>query len=705
VFAHTGDHSSESKRVPIGVVLTPQLRGIFVKVTPPAYTGIKPEEKPYDFKDLQVLEGSEVRFRLQSNRPLREGVLEITAGDQPPQRLALTNSAGNEVTGGFTASDSGRLRFGIVDVAGLPSQKDFEGALTVTHDLPPEVHIANPEGDAFAAMDFKLQAQIEASDDYGLREIRVHRALNGVYSAPKIYHYDSIVLDSRETVPFDFASLGIQPGDVISIFAEAVDNAPHPHIARSQTVRLQVISVEDYNNYLRQQTDVSDTEAKYAQLNEDLRDLIDQQKQLGDEAQKLAKEFAGADAKQQAALTQEFDRLIAAQNELNKKLNTQAGRMENFVREHPLYDVESDLQSALRRQASDIRASTQQNGDAAHDIAQASSPPNGPRQLSPELLQDLKKASDDQVARLGGVSQKTDQQTVQVLADMSQMQELMKDFNMFQSLYQSQQDLAQQAQAYNRPGQLDREDQLALKDMAAAENDVSRTLGQLQQKLRDDAAAAKKLFPKAAQSGRDLADQIGERRLEPLADEATSQMLAGAGDQSFELADRLRGEMAKMFTQCQSSGDSPSSNELDSYLRLQQMSPGRNFSQMALSRKFGIGQGHGAVGGTGEGQMGSSGFAAVDGSNISVLGNETPADKANEAARQSSRYGHGGAGAAGANRGAPQAPDVVTGLNPVNRQSAAVSSEADIEQYNNVVDSYFKAITTKQNKPPDENPK
>ena len=112
----------------------------------------------------------------------------------------------------------------------------------------------------------------------------------------------------------------------------------------------------------------------------------------------------------------------------------------------------------------------------------------------------------------------------------------------------------------------------------------------MQQKLRDDAKAAEKLFPKAAQSGRDLADQIGEHRLEPLANQATGQMLAAVGDQSFQLADRLRGEMEKLFGQCQG-GNCPSGNELDSYLRLQRMSPGNNFAQMARSRKFGFGNG------------------------------------------------------------------------------------------------------------------
>ncbi len=172
-------------------------------------------------------------------------------------------------------------------MAGLTSQGDAEGALTVTHDLPPEVRLTQPESDSFVAMDFKLQAQIEASDDYGLREVRFHRGLNGVFSAPRIFNYTNIVRDSRETFDFNFAELGVQPGDVISLFAEAVDNAPQPHLSRSQMVRLQVISVEDYNNSLREQTDIADAEAKYAELNDDLQALIEQQKQLGEEMQKL----------------------------------------------------------------------------------------------------------------------------------------------------------------------------------------------------------------------------------------------------------------------------------------------------------------------------------------------------------------------------------------------------------------------------------
>jgi hypothetical protein len=696
VFAHTKDRVSESKQVRVAVVLTPRLEKAFVRIAPPDYTNLKPEEKPYDFKGVQALEGSGVQFRIESNRPLREGLLEITDGDQPPQRIVLKKSGDNEVTGSFVAADSGRLRFGVVDESGLPSQGGHEAGLTVTHDLPPEIHITNPEHDSAVAMDFKLQAQIEGSDDYGLSEIRLHRGVNGVYSAPQVFKYDKARLDSRETTDFNFAEMGVHPGDVITLFAEAVDNAPQPHLSRSQTVHLTVISVEDYNNFLREQSDISNTEAKYAGLNNDLQDLMDQQKELGEAAQKLSEQLAKADAKQKQALAGQLDGLVAQQNELNQKLNQQAARMDNFVRQTPVYDIERDLQDLLRQQAQSVRESTQANDAATKDIAQRSSPPSGPRQLSPEMLNDLKAASDKQVTRLSQTHEDTDKQVVQPLEDMSRMQELVKDFNRFESLYKSQLELTQQTQAYNRPGKLGREDQLALKDIAANEQEVGQALHELRTKLGDDSRAAQKLFPKASRSGEDLADQIGGNLMEPLAERATGQMLAGNGDQSFQLADRLRLAMEKLFGECQG-GNCPSGDELDSYLRLQRLMPGGNFAQMARSRRFGTGMGHGIGGGSGEGAAGSSGYAVMDGASMGVLGNESFAGK--DASRQSGRNGRsGGAQIAGA-KGDAEKPDVIDGLNPVNRHSAANSPETPIEEYNDIVDNYFKAIATKKEKP------
>jgi hypothetical protein len=178
-------------------------------------------------------------------------------------------------------------------------------------------------------------------------------------------------------------------------------------------------------------------------------------------------------------------------------------------------------------------------------------------------------------------------------------------------------------------------------------------------------------------------------------------MLAASGDQSFDLAERLRGEMEKMFSQCQG-GDSPSGNELDTYLRLERMNPNNNFAQMSRSRKFGSALGSGRASGQGQGEQGSSGFAMMDGSAPDVLGNETSARNSSKTSRQSSRFGKGAGVLAGGGKGEPGNPDALKNLNPVNRQSGAVSSETVIEEYNDVVENYFKAITAPKEKPAHE---
>jgi hypothetical protein len=700
LFAHTRDRTSVSKQARIGLILTPKLEQAFVQVSPPPYTGLKPEEKPYDFKTVQALEGSQVRFRLRSNRPLREGALEVTGGERPPQRVALTNTAESEVAGVLVPFESSRLRFTLADVAGTPSQDDWQGPLTVTHDLPPEIRITEPERDSLVAVDFKLQAHVEAGDDYGLRSVRIHRGINGVFGEPKVIAYDTIVRNCHEVLDFDFARLGVKPGDVVSVFAEAVDTAPKPHLARSQTLRLLVISVEDYNNFLREQTDLADLADKYEGLMEELQNLVEDQKKLGETAEKLKAQLAAAaSARAREDLARQLDDLLAKQNELNHKLNQHADRLEHFVRQDPLYDVEQELQEILGQEADTIRASARDNSAAAGDIARRSSPPAGVRQLSPDLAADFKQASDEQLARLGGVQAETREQVADTLEDMSQMQELQKDFSQFEALYRAQKELASQAQAYDRAGQLSREDQLALKELAATEKQVGELLDQLAEKLRQDARAAEALFPKAARSGQDLADRLEELRLSPLARQATGQMLAGNGERSFRLADRVRSEMEKLFGECQG-GNCPSGSELDAYLKLQRaMNPGKNFAQMARSRKFGGPKGQGlAMGmGMGEGASGAAGFAVLSEPNLQVMGNEQAASRGQAAARQASRYGKGAGELAGrANGLAGEKADVMKGLKPVNRQSGAVASETVIEEYSDLVDNYFKAITTRQ---------
>ena len=681
LVVHTKNRHSLSKQRRVAVQLTPKLEKTFVKIAPPAYTGLKPTEQALVLKTLKVLAGTELTFRLQSNRPLKEGRIELLRAAGDPQNFALTPAAENEVAGTFTAQESGRLVFTLLDRDGHPSVEKWECALQVTHDLGPDVQITNPNADTFVAMDFKVEATIEANDDYGIKTLRIHQAKNGVYGEPRVINYDTVTRNPREMQLLDLATMGLASGDTITLFAEVIDTAPEPHLARSKPVTLTVITVEEYNEFLRERTDISDIQNKYSDLLNKLRDLVDEQRKVGEEIAALQKQLEKTPSD---AAQKKVDELTARQNELNAKLNKLADIMDTFVRDQPVYDLESEMQEVLSEKADEIRASTKENDAAMKELAQT------PGQTQPDQakLGGMKKASDDQLAKLGGAEQEAREEITEPMEDLALMQEIMKDLNRLEELAGAQKELAEQAKAYDRKGPLTREDQLALKDLAAQQKAIGDALEEVEDKLWMDGKAAQEKFPKAAQSAKGIAEAMGDMNLQRLARNATGAMLDGRGDTSAQLAQHVSTELDKLFSQCEGQ-EGPMSKELDSYLGLSRgLKPGNNFQQMMQSKKFGNGQ----QSGSGRGEAGQGGFAVKDGQQSNVMGNETSISDA-----ESKRAGSKGQSQMKNNQ--PTAPaavdktDVVQGMKPTDRASDAVQSESVIEQYSDLVEKYFKAIT------------
>ena len=717
VFAHTKNQHAVSRQRHIGVILTPHLDKAWVKITPPAYTGLPAVEKAFDFKSVKALEGSTIEFRLSSNRPLASGAQTVTTDDGDPETVTMVPSGEKQVTGKIEAKKPAQLKFSLLDVDGYPSQETWEATLIVTHDLPPDVQVTNPSTDSFVSMDFKAEPFIEASDDYGLKTLRIHTAHNGVYGEPRTVNFDRITLHAREAVTLDFKTMGLKSGDTVSLFAEAIDNAPEPHLAHSKTVTFTVITAEEYNNFLRERADVSDIEAKYSKLVGDMQDLIEQQKKLGDQIAALQQQLANAKSDaDKAAAQKKLDELLAKQAALNAKLNQLANTMEQTVRDQPVYDVEAELKDTLAEKAQEIRDSTRQNEEDLKQVAppptaaaanppqpatpdgqQPPSPngqpspgqPSGQQPPSQKMLADFKKASDDQLDRLGATEKETEEQVTQPLEDLSLMQEIIKDINRYKDLYAAQQELAKQSKAYDRSAPLSREDQLALKDLAAQEKAMGDDLDAVEQKLWEDGKAAQEKFPKAGQSAQDIAQKMGDLKFQTLAHQSTGEMLAGNGANGAQLAENLRGEMEKLFTQCNAQGTSME-DELDQYMSVQRgMKPGSSFKQMMQCHKFGSGS---KPGKGDQGKDGRDGYAIISGQNPNVLGNEALPSDTDKAQTDGN----------GKNKTPPAVvkpevaldrSDVVHGVNPMNRESEAVQSETIIQQYSDIVEKYFKALT------------
>ena len=147
-----------------------------------------------------------------------------------------------------------------------------------------------------------------------------------------------------------------------------------------------------------------------------------------------------------------------------------------------------------------------------------------------------------------------------------------------------------------------------------------------------------------------------------------------------------------MFSEC--NGNCPNmSGELDQYLKIQRgMKPGNNFKQMMQSRKFGNGKPGFGMGQGETGPDGTGGYAMSAAPEAPVLGNESRPNS--DASRKAGERGLNKQ-AADARDGAAQlgATDVLQDVKAVTRDSRATEGESSLDQYRDLVDRYFKAIT------------
>jgi hypothetical protein len=691
LVAHSDNRAFYSRERHVRVVLTPKIDRAWLETAMPAYTAQKAEERPFTFTAASALVGSELRFRLQSNRPLRDGVMEVTGEDGRTERVAMALTGEKEVTGVRVIRDNLRLRFRITDVDGLQSDEQPEAFVTATHDLPPVVRVAEPAQDGFVSRDFKLNARFEASDDYGIRTLRIHRALNGEYSEPKVITYEGAQRFVAEQLVFDFLDLGVHSGDRLSLFAEVIDNAPEPKLARSQTITLILITEEEYNDYLREATDVRDLSGKYEDLIGAFHDLREEQVKLAADAAALRELMKTPE--QATKASEAFDALTARQSEINQRLKKQADRMRNFVRKDPLYDFEKDLQKQLTREANEIERSAALNTGAIGALAESTAKPDGGRDLSPDTFAQMEREAKEHAERLGAREQTLADSVEKPLQDLSRLHDLINTFSQFERLYQAQESLAEQARAYENKGPLNREDQLALKNLAAQQQAVREALEQLPARLRERAEAARQDFPKACSSADALADAIEKMRLAPSAGAATQRMLEGDGKEGALLARRLQEDMKTLMSQCQGA-QGEAGNELDDYLRLKLSgNKGSSYEQMRKSLKNSLGAGFPRFG-RGEAQGDGSGYSMSTGKPPPVLGNEASPKGDASAQRMTGADGQSsGKGEGGASAQKLDTPDVMKGLNPTDRHSDAASGESPIDEYRTLVDEYFKKIT------------
>ena len=265
-----GDDRRRAQRVDVQVLTPPDLFGLALAVTPPAYTGL-PARLVFD-QDLEVLAGSRVEVTalvepagatgtvrlLPEDRvldlapatfPARPGAAD---GDGPPADAAALGFA-------FDAERSLRFRFELVDDAGLTNPDPGLWSVTVAEDRPPRIDLLSPAGLTLeTTADGVLPLGWLVEDDFGVAALTLGAELRGAEErttwplelrpveagdARAVHGFAALSLS-------DLAGAPLEAGMTLTAELEALDvKAPEaggPGRGRSSSLSVRVLAAEDY---------------------------------------------------------------------------------------------------------------------------------------------------------------------------------------------------------------------------------------------------------------------------------------------------------------------------------------------------------------------------------------------------------------------------------------------------------------------------
>ncbi len=201
----------------IKVIDLPGIRQIDVTYRYPAWTGMKPVTEEHS-GDLRAIEGTDAEIRIQTDRPLKDGQFALDSG----QTVKLTSAAANVYTGTIHMEKDGAYHLAASsDGEAVRLSEDY--FIATDKALPPQIAVDRPTGDYRATPIEEVTVGVKASDEFGLKDVHLHYAVNGGAD------HDVSLLEApgakdaggKHMIPLE--DLKLVPGDVIAVYATARD--------------------------------------------------------------------------------------------------------------------------------------------------------------------------------------------------------------------------------------------------------------------------------------------------------------------------------------------------------------------------------------------------------------------------------------------------------------------------------------------------
>ncbi len=205
----------------LSVVDVPYVERVELEYHFPAYSGLEPQ-KSEDGGDIAVLKGTEVRLRVFSTMKTPRGWLALNEEES----VTLTAQADGSLTAAFTADRDGFYRIELEAPTGERTAASPQYTIDVLTDQPPSVSFAKPGRDISASSIEEVYVEAQAEDDFGVRDLELVYSVNGgPEQTVTLFGGGTRLPEVTAGHTFYIEELGVEPGDSVSYYARARDNA------------------------------------------------------------------------------------------------------------------------------------------------------------------------------------------------------------------------------------------------------------------------------------------------------------------------------------------------------------------------------------------------------------------------------------------------------------------------------------------------
>ena len=218
-YVQAGNIRSEAYE--LSVMETARVRQIDLTYRFPGYTGLPPRTEN-NGGDIEALRGTRVEVKAHLNLEPDSARILLGDGTSIPMRKA----EGATVIGEIKVSRDSTYRIQLTEDWTGENVESHAYAITAFQDQPPQVAWTRPGRDRQATALEEVLTEARADDDFGLRNLELHYALNGAPTA-KIDLFKPrggrLPRSISATHTFFLEEFELQPGDFVSYFARASD--------------------------------------------------------------------------------------------------------------------------------------------------------------------------------------------------------------------------------------------------------------------------------------------------------------------------------------------------------------------------------------------------------------------------------------------------------------------------------------------------